>query len=274
MEHLKLFFLSLILITGVASAATLGQFDRDKDLFLPQFDCKTDVDDLHSVAAVATMLRDERFAGVDYHAVAGTYGTQEGLYVPGSDLFDLAFGERWSDAHNEYDTALGTVADRVIEVLRNGGTVWAADGGQSDFTAAWLAKAEEALPEIDLKKRVHVVQHSDWNESVTSSEKLEYVKSTASYHKIPDGNATGNGTPGFWSDSPEHWSRALNHEEEGELWKLAKSIGEEFNGKDGRYDNPAVSKGGIDFSDTAETCWIFGFGELFDVASFFDTFSD
>jgi len=261
-------------VTSAASVDTLGYFNVDQDLFLPQFDCKTDVDDLHSVAAVATVLRDERLAGVDYHAVAGAYGMQEGLYVPGSELFELAFGDRWSDAHNDYDAAIETVAGRVIAVLRAGGSVWAADAGQSDFTAAWLEQAEKALPEIDLKERVHVVQHSDWNESVTTPEKLEYVKSTATYHKIPDGNATGNGTPGFKSGSPDLWPRATGSPETGELWREARRLGERFNGQDGRYDNPAVASGGIDFSDTAETCWVFGFGGLFDAESFFDTFSD
>ena len=257
-----------------AQAADLGRFDTSRDLFLPQFDCKTDVDDLHSVAAVATMLRDERFADVDYHAVAGAYGTQDGLYVPGEELFELAFGDRWSDAHNDYDGALAEVSGRVIEVLRNGGSVWAADGGQSDFTAAWLAKAEAALPEVELKERVHVVQHSNWNEEVTTPEKLDYVKSIASYHKIPDGNATGNGTPGFWYDSSDQWLRATAMPGAGELWELAQRIGKTYNGAEGRYDNPAVAAGGIDFSDSAETCWIFGFADLFDAASFFDTFSE
>jgi hypothetical protein len=269
-----LVLVSLVALAPATDAGVLGQFNTDRDLFLPQFDCKTDVDDLHSVAAVATMLRDERFAGVDYHAVAGAYGMQDGLYVPGEDLFKLAFGESWSDAHNDYDAALSTVAGKVISVLRTGGSVWVADGGQSDFTAAWLARAEEELPEVDLRDRVHVVQHADWNEEVTTPEKLAYLKRTASYHKIPDGNATGNGTPGLRSESPDYWPRATALTASGELWELAQQIGERYNGADGRYENPAVTAGGIDFSDTAETCWIFGFDGLFDAESFFETFSE
>ena len=60
----------------------LGWFDKSKDLFLPQFDSKTDVDDVHSIAAVGTVLSDPRFADVNFPAVAGAYGTQEGEYVP------------------------------------------------------------------------------------------------------------------------------------------------------------------------------------------------
>jgi hypothetical protein len=264
------------LATGVAAetdAGTLGRFDTRRDLFLPQFDCKTDVDDLHSVAAVATMLLDERFAGVDYHAVAGAYGRQQGLYVPAPSLFDLAFGDNWSDAHSDYDGALATVIERVTAALLAGGSVWVAEAGQSDFTADWLAAVADEHPEIDLDERVHVVQHSDWNESVTTPEKLAFVKRTGRYHKIADGNATGNGTPGFRSESTNHWRSAFDLPDAGKTWRLAKEIGAQFNGRDGRYDNAAVASGGIDFSDTAETCWIFGFDDLFDVASFFETFS-
>ena len=38
------------------------------------------------------MLADPRFSNVKYHAVAGAYGIQEGLYVPPNDLFKIAFG--------------------------------------------------------------------------------------------------------------------------------------------------------------------------------------
>jgi hypothetical protein len=254
-------------------ASDLGRFDKNRDLFLPQFDCKTDVDDLHSVAAVATMLHDVRFEGVAFHAVAGAYGLQGGLYVPATSLFELAFGEHWSDAHNDRERALAEVVERVVAVLRAGGSIWVAEAGQSDFTADWLARVGEALPDIDLRERVNVVQHSDWNEESATPEKLASVKLASEYHKIPDGNAIGNGTPGFKSGSSDHWQRATDPPETGELWNEARRIGEKFNGQDGRYDNTAVASGGIDFSDTAETCWIFGFGDLFDVESFFDTFS-
>jgi len=55
-------------------SGSLGQFNKGKDLYLAHFDLKTDIDDAHAAAAVATMLADKRFTGVSYHAVAGTYG--------------------------------------------------------------------------------------------------------------------------------------------------------------------------------------------------------
>jgi hypothetical protein len=252
----------------------LGRFDRHKDLYLAHFDVKTDVDDVHSVAGVATMLADPRFSEVRYHAVAGTYGIQEGLYVPAEEIFDLAFGENWSDAHGDFDKALGEVSSISIETLNDGGSIWIADAGQSDFSAALIRNIQELAPESNVKDRVHVVQHADWNEEVTSAEDLAFVKETASYQKIPDGNAIGNGSPGFRSKTAVNWQEYVGDVRLTEIWKMAVEIANKYNGADGRYLNEAIRAGGFDFSDVAETAWIFGFSDLADVNDFFEEFSD
>ena len=82
-------FLSFESAAVEPGASKAGRFNLEKDLLLAQFDCKTDVDDLHSVAALVTLLSDSQFSSIRYHAVAGTYGIQNGLYVPPNDL-------RWS----------------------------------------------------------------------------------------------------------------------------------------------------------------------------------
>lgn len=248
------------------------RFDADRDLFLAQFDSKTDVDDVHSVAGVATMLRSPELEGVRYHAVAGAYGIQEGLYVPSPELFDRAFGENWSDAHGNREQALETVSGMVIETLKNGGSVWVADAGQSDFTADWLKRVNEAGLAGQGKQNVHVVQHSDWNESVTAPEKLAYAKANAMYHRIPDGNTVGNGTPGFNSAEGHLWDAVIADPETGELWRMAREIADEYNGKDNRYLNESIRAGGMDFSDVAESCWIFGYEDLVDADEFFSLF--
>jgi hypothetical protein len=252
----------------------LGRFDRHKDLYLAHFDVKTDVDDVHSVAGVATMLADPRFSEVRYHAVAGTYGIQEGLYVPAEEIFDLAFGENWSDAHGDFDKALGEVSSISIETLNDGGSIWIADAGQSDFSAALIRNIQELAPESNVKDRVHVVQHADWNEEVTSAEDLAFVKETASYQKIPDGNAIGNGSPGFRSKTAVNWQEYVGDVRLTEIWTMAVEIANKYNGADGRYLNEAIRAGGFDFSDVAETAWIFGFSDLADVNDFFEEFSD
>jgi hypothetical protein len=258
--------------SDTSAPQSLGQFDVKNDLFLAQFDSKTDVDDLHSVAAVATMLADPRFSGVRYHAVAGAYGIQGGLYVPANELFELAFGENWSDAHTDYERALGEVSALVEETLNRGGTVWIADAGQSDFSADIVRQVVKTLPGIDPKERIHVVQHADWNEKVTAPENLAYVKATASYHKIPDGNAVGNGTPGFRTDEPVAWREYVTSSKERQIWELAIVLANRYNAKDGRYNNTAIGGGGMDFSDVAETCWIFGFADLEDAEAFLREF--
>jgi len=252
----------------------LGRFDREKDLYLAHFDVKTDVDDVHSVAGVATMLADPRFSKVIYHAVAGTYGIQEGLYVPAEGLFDLAFGEHWSDAHGDFDNALEEVRRLSIETLNNGGSIWIADAGQSDFSAALIRKIQELIPESTVKNRVHVVQHSEWNEKVTTAADLAFVKEFASYQKIPDGNAPGNGTPGFRSMTAVNWQEYVSDVRLTEIWTTAVEIANEYNGADGRYLNEAIRDGGLDFSDVAETAWIFGFSNMVDANDFFAEFSD
>lgn len=254
-------------------AELLGKFNKAHDLFLSHFDSKTDVDDIHSVAAVATMLADERFAGVSFHAVAGAYGTQQGQYVPANELFQLAFGSHWSDAHADIDKALAEVSKLASKVLQAKGNVWIAEAGQSDFSAALLRNLQTRLPDIDLKNRVVVVQHADWNEEVTTPSDLAFVKQAATYHKIPDGNGVGNGTPGFRSDQTIDWQKHVTDARLKSIWKKAIAIANTYNGADGRYLNESIKKGGLDFSDVAETAWIFGFSSLADANDFFQEFS-
>ena len=251
----------------------LGKFNRDKDLYLAQFDVKTDVDDVHSVAAVATMLADPRFSKVRYHAVAGSYGIQEGPYVPAERVFDLAFGDRWSDAHGDFDKALDEVRSLSIETLEDGGSIWIAEAGQSDFSAALIRNIQGLIPEAIVKDRVYVVQHADWNEEVTTAEDLAFVKESASYQKIPDGNALGNGSPGFRSTTAVNWQEYVSDARLREIWTAAIEVANQYNGADGRYHNEAVQNGGLDFSDVAETTWIFGFNDLTDANDFFEEFS-
>jgi len=256
----------------LAEEGALGHFVPGRDLYLPQFDSKTDVDDLHSVAAVATLVRDPRFASVDFHAVAGAYGIQEGLYVPSPELFEKSFGDNWSDAHNNREQALAQVVGLVAAVLEKGGHIWVTEAGQSDFTAHWLARISERFPDVDTQERIHVVQHSDWNESVTDPRKLEFVKANAQYHKIADGNAEGNGTPGFNSPSGHLWDEVLANESTGEIWRIARDLANQYNGSEGRYLNENIAAGGMDFSDTAESCWVFGFAGLANADAFFAEF--
>ena len=155
--------------------------------------------------------------------------------------------------------------------LLKGGDIWIADAGQSDFSANWIKVLLKMQPQLDIKRRIHIVQHSNWNEEVTSPNLLDYVRNTIDYHKIPDGNAVGNGTPGFRSDQKIRWKSYLrNSDHLKELWKLAVYIGDTYNGKEGRYLNQSIAEGGLDFSDLSEVCYILGLEDIKDGNAFFE----
>ena len=249
-------------------------FNKEKDSLLVQYDCKTDVDDLHSVAAFITLMSDPDFKKVNYHAVAGTYGIQEGLYVPPNDLFRLAFGDNWTDAHENLKGAVERVKGLAKKTLANQGDIWIAEAGQSDFSAALVKALQADLPELNASERIHVVQHSDWNEEVPSPGSLDFVKKNTTYHKIPDGNAVGNGTPGFRSPDYTNWKDKNTDPKLAKIWQLAIDLGNKYNGKEGRYNNEAIAAGGLDFSDLSEVCWILGLADIKDTAHFFSLYSN
>ena len=251
-----------------------GNFDIGKDLILAHFDCKTDVDDLQSVAALVTLLADIKFSKINYHAVAGTYGVQEGLYVPPNDLFKLAFGDNWTDAHENIENAVAKVKVIAKATLENQGDIWIADAGQSDFSAELIKAIQSDLPNMNISQRIHLVQHSDWNEEVTSQDCLDFVKKTIDYQKIPDGNHVGNGTPGFRSPEYTKWKDKIRNPKLIETWQLAIDLSNRYNGKNGRYLNEAIATGGLDFSDLSEVCWILGIQDIKDVEEFFNLYAN
>ncbi len=281
MNHLTLLFSTIVIIILPFKSQALDNnpsisenFKLEKDLLLVQFDCKTDVDDLQSAAALATLLTHSEFSAIHYHAVAGTYGIQEGLYVPPNQLFQLAFGNNWTDAHDNVQNAVKQVLAIIKATLLNQGDIWIAEAGQSDFTASLIKAVQSDMPEIITSQRIHVVQHSDWNEQSTSPEKLQFVKENTDYHKIPDGNVVGNGTPGFRSPEFTQWKNYAANPKVNEIWQLAVDLSNKYNGKEGRYNNEAISAGGLDFSDLSEVCWILGLQQIKDTEEFFKLYAN
>ena len=248
---------------------TSSKFNIEQDLLLLPYDCKTDVDDLHSAAAFVTLLTHTEYSKINYHAVAGTYGTQEGLYVPPNDLFQLAFGDNWSDAHADFDSAVNRVKVIAKTTLKNSGDIWIAEAGQSDFSAALVKALMTDMPDLKTNKRIHIVQHSDWNEEVTDQKALKFAKENTDYQKIPDGNTTDNGTPGFRSPEVIDVSKFISDEKLLAVWQLAIELGNQYNGSEGRYLNEAIKAGGLDFSDFSEVCWILGMEDIRDAKDFF-----
>ena len=195
------------------------------------------------------------------------------MYVPPNLLFELAFGNNWTDAHEDFDAAVEKVTVIASKTLNNQGHVWIAEAGQSDFSAALVKGLQKELSGLDLSKSIHLVQHSNWNEEVTSPESLKFVKENTDYKKIPDGNALDNGTPGLRSPGFKDWNERMTNPQLSKVWQLAVDLGNQYNGKEGRYNNEAVEAGGLDFSDFSEVWWILKLPEIKDVKGFFDRYS-
>ena len=265
----------LVILTTLVSFISNSaepKFDMKKDLLLLNFDLKTDVDDVHTIAALDLILKSNAFKKLNYYAISGTYGMQSGGYVPANDLFNLVFKHNWTDAHNYRQTSINKTIKKINNTLSLGGNIWMAEAGQSDFTQEIL----EALSEYNIlftKDQIIVVQHADWNEQETSVNALNYVKQKTTYIRITDGNKTGNGTPGF--NNQAYSTQALENKNllSSKTWILANEISTKYNGINGRYNNKAISGGGADFSDLVEITYILDIKNTPTVAAFFSTFN-
>ena len=81
-----------------STAAPIGEFNPQTDVFVGHFDSKPDVDDLHTIAAVGSLLKQPEFECVNAIGVAGAYGTQGGEYIEAPALMQLAFGDDGGEA--------------------------------------------------------------------------------------------------------------------------------------------------------------------------------
>jgi len=259
-------------------SGTLGNFDKSRDLFLAFFDNRPDADDIHSQAGVATLLQDSRFDGVNFYSVLGTYGRQNSVFLNSSTVMNLCFGSaNWTNAHPKdgpnWTASLDRVQNRVQGTLNAGGDVWIMEAGQSDFTADLVRRLNSSSPNINTQDRIHVVQHSDFNENQTTPQDFSFVRANTDYIRIPDGNGIDNGSPQFNTRNGSRWSTAESIPGVGSCWTEARRVAnaENFAGP-GRFVNPSIAAGGFDFSDVSEATWIFGFNSLRNHDNFFNEF--
>ena len=117
---------------------------------------------------------------------------------------DVVWGNNYLDAHNQRTASVNTSANEWASVLANGGSVWVAEGGQSDFSADIVRRIASQFSGINLKK-ITIVQHSAgstaYNERFTDAANLTYLRNTISYQTIPTGNAGNNGSADLNSQS-------------------------------------------------------------------------
>ncbi|MBU2879915.1 MULTISPECIES: hypothetical protein [Aliiglaciecola] len=269
---LTLFTVSVLFSLLSHAANDVPQFDKTKDLLLLNFDLKTDVDDIHTIAALDLIIKAKAFENINYFAVSGTYGVQGGLYVPADSLFDLVFKNNWTDAHMQRKQALAATAQRITQTIASGGRVWVAEAGQSDFTQELLHNLAQMNKPLT-KDQIIVVQHSTWNENETSKDALAFVKAHTTYVKVPDGNVAANGSPGFNNTSFSVKKLEADNLPSSQVWKIANAISTQYNGVNERYQNDSIHYGGADFSDLVEVIWILGITEVDTVEQFFAKFN-
>lgn len=249
-------------VTPVVSAPLTGNsgFNRQRDLVAIHFDHAPDRDDGHAAVA-ALMVRDKM--GLNVQVVAGTYGVYSaGRYDAESErVMAAVWGSEWLNAHSNRNGSINAAVNRWTSTLAAGGSVWVAEGGPSDFTAEVVRRINRNHSEFNTRQRIHVIQHSDWNEDHALAADLNYTRNNTNYVKINDGNDP-NSTADFRFESNINGPFVARAQSS----SYASQWGVAFN-----YLTPADK---LDFSDTVEIMHIVGLGVsvIRDVNEFGDYF--
>jgi len=225
-------------------------FDPARDLLSLLYDHAPDRDDGQSAAADRTLL--QVLYGMDWieeHVipVSGAYGENAERFNPASDaVMDATWKDcgGWLAAHDAHEAVVAELTARWTHTLESGGDVWVKEGGQSDLTAEVVKRILAQSVELETATRIHVVQHSEWNEEKTTDAALAYTKEHTHYIRIRDANAYLNIEGG-----DEAFVRAATrHPIFSTAWQAAFD-----------YYDPGVR---LDFSDTGELMHILGLGEV------------
>ncbi len=231
----------LLLVLAVVPAHAM--FVQDRDLISLHYDHAPDRDDGHATVSALAVIRAH---GIQPHVVSGAYGAgNRTQYQPQAELvMRAAWGSGWVNAHSSYQSSVNTTASRWLSTLLNGGDIWIAEGGQADFTSDVIRSIKSTNPGINTNNRIHVVQHSTWNELMSDQGDLNYTRANTDYIKIDDGNGA-NRTADLNQQSSSFVNMARNSQD-GDAWNVAF-----------QYLNPNNK---LDFSDTVELLHILGVG--------------
>ena len=217
---------------------------QDRDLISLHYDHAPDRDDGHATVAALAVVR---MLGIQPHVVSGAYGAgNRTRYVPAAEqVMRQAWGTDWLNAHSNYQSSVNATSSRWVNTLLNGGDIWVAEGGQADFTSDVVRHIKNTNPGINTNNRIHVVQHSLWNEQQSDQGDLNYARANTDYIRIADGNGV-NATADLNQKSASFvaLARASQH---GAAWNAAF-----------QYLNPDNK---LDFSDTVELLHILGIGK-------------
>ena len=238
----------------------VGQFNIASDLLVLHYDHAPDPDDIHSTLAGKMVV--DHF-NIEPLVVMGAYGENQGSFATQADPYELTeflYPDDYLDAHANYTAALDLAAAKWLSVLRAGGSVFVAEGGQSDFTADVVRQLRSELGSSYTSSKITVVQHSDWNERMTTDADLAYVRQYTNYQRIEDGNVP-NSTADFRIENATEIQRQLAAGPYAQGWALARQA---FGG------GPL-----LDFSDTVELLHILGLTSTIQTQQqFIDTFNN
>lgn len=190
------------------SGEPTGPFSKGEDLFVFQLDF-ADTDDGQAAVATAELAS---YFGVDPVVVAGTYALDNGRFTHEyANVLNATWGNRWLNAQDDRPAAVDQMATSWISTLDQGGHVWVAEGGASDFTAEVLREVQDRRPELNTDGLVHVVHHSQSNLDRTLADERTFVEANTDLIKIDDGNGP-NGTAGLNEATPGFEEAALGGE--------------------------------------------------------------
>ena len=274
----KALIISLALLFSAPSFAQntdRPHFNRKKDLLLAQFDSKPDPDDVHAQAALGSMMLHKDLKGVKVYAVSGAIGEQGGLFLDSENLFNMAFGKRWTAANKDWDGAVEDIVKVVLPILKKGGKVWVQEAGQSNITADWIKEVLNTVSAEIVKANVIVVQHSNWNEKETNDNDLAYVKKMANYFSIDDGNALpdekwgdrGPFTTPAYRAKEAKWiaqAKASPNKKACAMWTEADRVIDSYFPDGFKHKWSYLFTDGVDYSDCCENWWILEIGEKAD----------
>lgn len=237
------------------------------DLLALHYDNCPDRDDGHALPAGKAVVDALGISNV--MVVNGTCGDAiRNRFNPASHAVATAvWGDSYLDADGARASAVFEAANRWASTLSNGGDVWVAEGGQSDFTADVVKRIESQFPGNNLKN-IHVIQHSAgrtaYNEVFTQPDNLGYLQDRTHYQTIPNGNVGGNGSADLNEQSNTFVSMARSSRYSAE-WEAAFD-----------YLRPdcavRTENCKLDFSDTVELLYIVDDQRTLTVEDFANTY--
>lgn len=238
--HLTRFLVAGFLLVCVPALANINV---QNDLVALHYDHAPDRDDGHAAAAGLAVVES---LGLNAIVVGGAYGQWNAdRYDSASEaVMNAVWGANWYNAHSDFNGALNASVARWLQVLDSGGDVWVAEGGQADFSAAVVRQIQRDRPAINTSSRIHIVQHSDWNEVHANQSELDFTRANTHYVLIDDGNFS-NGTADL-NQKSQSFVDSVNGSRYASAWQAAFA-----------YLSPNEK---LDFSDTVELLYIVGIG--------------